>query len=180
MDFNYKKYGVYFMLTEKGKNEISADVERILKTRLPFTECDVLKNDIEQFIFLLIESFCDKEPAQTIAASPNPVRIPNYLRIKLLSREITIQIIDENIKHLNPQLTGHLNYLPPEIYVENKNVFITVLHELIHFYLNYSGHIFAREFSIETICEIFPYFLQQLIIENGIEVIEKIILLGKN
>mgnify|MGYP006943055844 CR=1 FL=1 len=77
MDFNYKKYGVYFMLTEKDKNEISADVERILKKRLPFTECDVLKNDIEQFIFLLIESFSDKEPAQTIAASQNPVKIPN-------------------------------------------------------------------------------------------------------
>ncbi len=168
------------MLTENDKKEISDNIEKIIKKRLQFTECDVLKNDIEQFCFLLIDSFCSTNKSEITSAEPPLPRIPNYLTLKLLSREIKIIVLKESISNLEPRLTGKINYLPPEIFVENKNVFITVMHELIHFYLNFSGQAFTSEFQVETVCEIFPYFLQQLIIENGQDILIKILMLGKN
>lgn len=94
--------------------------------------------------------------------------------INLFSREIEIIKVDDNAERLNPELLGSAVYSNNTIYVDGDDKFHTILHEIVHFFLKYSGHNQQRKFTPEVMCDIFGYVIVQLMIENDGEILDAI------
>lgn len=103
------------------------------------------------------------------------------MKIKLLSQEIEIvKITDESYQELFVEGECNDNW-GMAIYAKNKIVikntvqnFRCIMHEIKHFWDDFVGNRQIESFTREQICDSFGAFMNTLILENGIDIIEKL------
>jgi len=96
------------------------------------------------------------------------------LRIKLLSREITLIKVDENSKHLDTASTGKAKVYKNEIYFDGSDPFPVLLHEIAHMFLFNSGNDRRKDYTEEQICDMIGKIIEQLLLENGDDIIKQL------
>jgi len=96
------------------------------------------------------------------------------MTIKLLSRIIKINRIEDDISQLEPRLCGISLTIKQEIYIDGSRPFTTLLHEIGHQYMTLTGRIENCQFNVEEFCDTYGFLIEQLMIENGDDIIKKL------
>jgi len=100
-------------------------------------------------------------------------------KVNLLGREIGIEIISK-AHELGGTDRGAAYLIENRMVIAKGNdSFETILHELMHFYLYYTGHDLEDTFRIERMCDIPAMFISQLLLENGSDIFDRLSVLGK-
>ena len=97
------------------------------------------------------------------------------MKIKLLSREIEITIVNKNATELNPTCRGVSDNYNMEISVLKNNVsFSSLLHEIKHLHSHKCGVSQLDEITQEVDCDLFAACIEQLMIENGDDIFTRL------
>jgi hypothetical protein len=97
------------------------------------------------------------------------------VKIKLFCREIEIIKVDGNANHLNPHYSGRAVYDDTNrIYADGSNTFQTILHEVKHFWDWYAGIESMEQTPQEVNCNIFGFLVDQLMLENGADIFQRL------
>lgn len=100
-------------------------------------------------------------------------------KVNLLGREIEIEIISK-AHELGGTDRGSAYLIENRMTVAKGNdSFETIIHELMHFYLYYTGHDLEENFQVERMCDIPAMFISQLLLENGSDIFDRLLVLGK-
>jgi len=100
-------------------------------------------------------------------------------KINLLSRSIDILLVDTtDASDLIADFTynsGVANYERNLITIEKRHdAFVTLLHEIAHFWLQLTGQYYAESYNREMVVEFFGRLATQLILENGEDIFKKL------
>lgn len=95
------------------------------------------------------------------------------MEIKLLCREISLTKVDKNSEHLKTALTGSSYACTGEIYFDGDDPFPVLMHEIAHIWLYRCGYV-VNSYSEEQMCSITGKMTDQLMLENGDDIIVKL------
>lgn len=100
-------------------------------------------------------------------------------KINLLGRSIGIELVD--MSGANELISGFdynsgvANYERNLITIEKRHdAFVTLLHEIAHFWLQLTGQYYAESYNREMVVEFFGRLATQLILENGADIFKKL------
>lgn len=92
------------------------------------------------------------------------------MKIKLLSREFDVVLMDFSPKDND----GVSTYYDRQIHVKKgRQPFRVFWHEVAHQWINYTGQHKQESFNEEEVCDLISHVIDQLVIENGIGIFEK-------
>lgn len=99
------------------------------------------------------------------------------MEISLLSRVVVINM--ERESDLAPAFVGRTQFGAPAVITLSKSgtiadVYHTLMHELCHAHLRFTGQDQAEHFNLEQVCDIAGAMIAQLVIENGAGVLQKL------
>ena len=96
------------------------------------------------------------------------------MKLKLLAYDVEIINVSSDANRLNNEFDGIIYPNERKIYITEDAHFSTYIHELVHFWVEYTGMHYIQQFNLESNCEITAKMIEQLILENGSDIIERI------
>lgn len=99
------------------------------------------------------------------------------VKVKYMGREILLESVPmEKISSLNPRYDGTQNPFTNIITIESdsKYSFANLMHEFTELHIALSGVEYVKSFDKEVMCDIVGRVINQLIFENGVDVIAKL------
>jgi len=97
------------------------------------------------------------------------------MEINLFSREIELIKVSDNSLQFAPDYTGRAVLQDNKAYfINSTDGFLICLHEIFHYYIYRAGFDNLTSFSKENICDMFATCIDQLMLENGEDIIERI------
>ena len=97
----------------------------------------------------------------------------NIMKIKLLSRDVELVYYEETPIH-DKELIGYCDGFNFKLYFQKADAFATILHECMEFYLVHCGARYGAPYSKESLCDIPSKLIEQLMIENGDDIIKEL------
>jgi len=98
------------------------------------------------------------------------------MKIKLIGEEIEIvKIEDDEYKELDGDKNiGVSVYAKNKIVINNQQSFEVLIHEMVHCWLYRIGISSIKLFSKESICDIIGSMINNLVRENGVDIIKRL------
>ncbi len=95
------------------------------------------------------------------------------LNIKILNRDFEIKFVEKN-DMTREDILGFSSSIKKILTIGEEDRFATLLHEVAHPYLFHAGVDDTFPISKETFCDMFSKLVENLMIENGDDVFQKL------